>query len=726
MKVSVRVSVSPSARIKTAVAVVTLALLASSPNPVRAGDTALPASAAKLLYSPDTDAQFSQPYIDVDEWRETPVRHHYIHGGFKGTETRFSFYFPTKERYRGHFFQYITPVPIGENLSQQNPPGEDNKIGMALDAGAYFIETNGGGAFDIGKAATSRADPTISAYRANAASAAFSRVVAKRVYGSSKRPYGYAFGGSGGAFRTIGSFENTTGVWDGVVPYVVGSNMAIPNMFTFRIRVLRLLGDKLDQVTDAASPGGSGDIYAGLSPLQAEALREATRMGFPPQSWYLWREMGVHGFAALYPGIAAADPTYFTDFWSKPGYLGYDHPEQFPEARMQFASTVSAVLTAADAARAQINIDASRETQKGSVDTAFKVPEGAEGERIAAVRLAGPPPAIPFLGGDLIISSGAVQGKRLPLARIVGDVAVLGVADQDVAKLIKAGDQVQVDNSGFLAMETYHRHQVPDLSYKVWDQFRKPDGTPLYPQRQRLLGPSFVQATGGSIETGEWTGKMIMLESLWDREALAWQADWYRGQVRRYQGTKADQNFRVWYTDHAVHGDVDPKAAGEDPTRIVSYVPVLQQALRDLSDWVEKGIAPPASSNYTVVDGQVRVAADAEARRGIQPVITLAVAGRDRADIRAGQTIRFTGRIAVPPGAGTITAAAWDFDGSGAFAQSSPVAPHLRNATVTTTHRFDAPGTYFVALRGTSQREGDRATPYTQIRNLARMRVVVH
>jgi len=726
MKITDFHSASSTLHVKGVALGIAALALAAGFTPGRAADTTPAQPVAKPLYSPAADPQFAQPYIDVEEWRSTPERHLYVHGGFKGTETRFSFYFPAKEQYRGHFFQYITPVPISENISQADPRGENNKIGMALNAGAYFVETNGGGAFELGKAASMKYDPTISAYRANAASAAYSRVVARRVYGAIRRPFGYAFGGSGGAFRTIGSFENTTGVWDGVVPYVVGSNMAIPNMFTFRIRVLRILGPKLDQVVDAASPGGSGNIYAGLTPLEADALREATRMGFPPQSWYLWRDMGVHGFAALYPGIVASDQSYFTDFWTKPGYLGHDHPDQFTGARMQFAGTVGSVLTAADAARAHINIDASRETQKGGVDTAFKIPEGAEGARIAGVRLSETPPAIPFLGGDLIVSSGAASGKRLPLARIVGDVAVLGVADQDVARLIKPGDQVQVDNSGFLAMETYHRHQVPDLSYKVWDQFRKPDGTPLYPQRRMLLGPRFVAATGGSVETGKWTGKMIMLESLWDREALPWQADWYRGQVRSYQGAKTDQNFRVWYTDHAVHGDFDPKSMNEDPNRIVSYVPVLQQALRDLSDWVEKGIAPPASTGYSVVDGQVRIAATAAARRGVQPVVTLLADGRDRADIGAGQPVRFSGTIVVPPGAGTITAADWDFDGSGAFAQNTPVAPGLRSATVTMTHRFGAPGTYFVALRGTSQRRGDRATPYTQIRNLGRVRVVVH
>ena len=37
---------------------------------------------------------FEDPYVDVDEWREDPVRHRYVHGGFTGTETRFSFYLP--------------------------------------------------------------------------------------------------------------------------------------------------------------------------------------------------------------------------------------------------------------------------------------------------------------------------------------------------------------------------------------------------------------------------------------------------------------------------------------------------------------------------------------------------------------------------------------------------------------------------------------------------------
>ena len=674
--------------------------------------------------SATADPLFQAPYIDIDEWRDAPVRHRYVHGGFKGTETRFSFYMPPKAQYQGRFFQHITPVPDSENLAQKLPPGQYNKIGFAIASGAYFVETNGGGKFDLGKMDFMKMDPTISAYRANAAAALYSRVVATKMYGD-KRPYGYAYGGSGGGFRTIGSIENTHGVWDGVVPYVIGSTMAIPNMFTVRLQALRVLRDKFSQIVDAVEPGGSGDPYAGLNEVETEALREVTRMGFPMQSWFGYKYMGVHGFAALYQGVVMADPTYFTDFWTKPGYLGFDHPERFIHDRIQYAATIATPITAADAARQRINIDASNEANRGGVDDAFKIPDGAEGQRIVAYRLTSTPPVVYFLGGDLIVQSGAAKGKHLPLARIIGDMVVLGIADSGVAAQVAAGDQVQVDNSNFLAIETYHRHQVPGPDFKVWDQFRTPDGTPLYPQRPRLIGPGFVMATAGSLQTGKFEGKMIVCESLWDREALPWQADWYRERVREHLGADTDNHLRVWFTDHALHGD-QIEQNQEDPTLVVSYQGVLQQALRDLSAWVEKGIAPPQSTSYRIDDGKVIVPPSAAERKGIQPVVTLKANDGERADIAAGQSVTFTATIEMPPHAGKVVAADWDFEGARTFAVPAqlPKSP-AAHVTLKTTYTFSKSGTYFPTLRVIGQRQGDLNTPYARIPNLARVRVVV-
>src|SRR3546814_14984402 len=97
-------------------------------------------------------------------------------------------------------------------------------------------------------------------------------------------------------YTTLFRSENTQNVWDGAVPYVLGSPMAIPSMFTVRLNAMRVLGSKLDGVVDALDAGGSGDPYAGLNPLERSTLEEVTRMGFPPPAWYAWRTMGPHAF----------------------------------------------------------------------------------------------------------------------------------------------------------------------------------------------------------------------------------------------------------------------------------------------------------------------------------------------------------------------------------------------------------------------------------------------
>jgi hypothetical protein len=90
-----------------------------------------------------------------------------------------------------------------------------------------------------------------------------------------------------------------------------------------------------------------------------------------------------------------------------------------------------------------------------------------------------------------------------------------------------------------------------------------------------LLGPLFTRAASGVLPVGKFSGKVIVLSSLWDREAFPWQADWYRSKVKDNLGDSIDHHFRLWYTDHALHGDLSKQ---EDPTRTVSYLGVLQQA----------------------------------------------------------------------------------------------------------------------------------------------------
>jgi hypothetical protein len=670
------------------------------------------------------DALFKEPYVDIDEWRDTPVRHRYVHGGFKGTDLRFSFYMPPHEKFGGRFFQYVTPVPDSENLSQ-NAQKEDDNIGFAISSGAYFIETNGGGTSATAGPAF-RVDPTIGAFRANAAAARYSRKLAQEMYGT-PRVYGYIYGGSGGGYRTMGSIENTD-VWDGAVPFVLGTPMATPNNFSVRMHAMRLLKNKFPQIVDAMDAGGSGDPYKGLNAEEAAALREATLVGFPPNSWFGYKTMGVHAFTAIYQGMVMADPSYFEDFWTKPGYLGANAPESLTKARLQFTTKLKLPLNA-EALQAR-GLTAGRlpgqpsDAGRGSADLAWQKLVNDGSTRPIAFELEGTPPDVGFMGGDLYVLSGEAKGSRIALQALQGNVVTLGViADLATLAKIKPGDEVRVDNSNFLAAQTYHRHQVPDASYTNYDQFRGVDGKPLYPQRPMLLGPLFTAGAAGTVPSGKFNGRLILVQSGLDREAVPNQADWYQRKFNKIYGNEAGNKYRLWFTQNALHGYNENK---DVRTRVVNYLPVLQQALRDVSAWVEQGTPPPTNSGYKVEDGQIILAATAQERGGIQPVVTVTANGKTRAVVQAGKPVQLTATVAVPPGTGKIVAAAWDFDDSGVFAEKAklPATPSAA-ATISTTHSFAKAGTYFVTIKVESERNGDASSPYARIPNLARVRVVV-
>ncbi len=705
----------------TRILLASAALSLSGPALAQDAASGLPAASDPVVFGDAaraSDALFAQPYIDKDEWRDAPVRHRYVHGGFKGTDLKFSFYMPPKEQFGFRFFQYVTPVPDNENLAQTNGLGQ---IGSTLEAGGYFVETNGGGSGATAGPAF-MADPAIGGYRANAAAAEFSRRLAYQMYGPGK-VYGYVYGGSGGAYRTLGGIENTT-TWDGAVPFVAGTPMASPNNFSIRMHAMRLLWNKFPQIVDAMDAGGNGDPYKGLTRDEADALREATRMGFPPQSWFGWKTMGVHGFTAVYQGMVMADPTYFEDFWTKPGYLGFNPPESLKKARLQFPTKIRLALDE-DAAVAKGFTDVRIPgTARGTAELAWQNAVGGGGKRPVAFALEGTPPDVGFMGGDMYVLSGEAKGARIALRALKGDAVTLGVVDLKTVAKLKAGDEVRIDNSNFLAAQTYHRHQVPDASYTNYDQFRGSDGKPLYPQRKMLLGPMFARGAAGAVPTGHFNGRIIMVESGLDREAVPNQADWYARKFNEFYGKEAPNKYRLWFTENALHGATE--AAGA-PTRVINYMPMLQQALRDVSAWVEKGVQPPANTAYKMVDGQVVLALDAATRGGVQPLVTLAANGGAKAVVRRGQAVKFTGFIAVPGNVGSVVGAEWDFDGSGQFADKAelPVVPDARSATVSTSHSFAKPGTYFVTLRAFVQRNGDAKTPYARLPNLARVRVVV-
>ncbi len=674
------------------------------------------------------DSLFSAPYIDINEWRKKPIGHYYIHGGFKGTNTKFSFYLPPKEKYDGRFFQYITPIPDNENLSQDAPTRESDKISFAIESGAYFIETNGGGALDFSNPMAN--DATIGAYRANAACAQFSRVVAKKFYGEA-RPYGYAFGGSGGSLRTIGSIENTSGVWDGVVPYVMPTPMSIPNSFTAGMLAGRILRDKIPEMVDALAVGSKKSVYDILeTEEQIAAYNEITAFGFPPGAWRTGQSegTGLGAFALILPTILQIDPSYFIDFWTKPGYEGYNPPESLKKDRVQLVSKIERIISAEEAISMDLEYDPFGEESRGLAANAWKglIQKEASGEVPVAIQLE-KVPENKSGSYDLIVNSGVGNGEKLNIQWIDGNTVILTVGNNEPAKKLKVGDELKFDNSNLLAVQYYHRHQVPGEEYYVYDQYKDKNGKPIYPQRPMLLAPGFAAAASGSVPTGKFKGKMIVVQNMNDGGALPWHADWLKSRVKEHLGSRLDSHFCMMFTEHANHGDYPSQP---DPTHDIVYLGVLHQALRDLSAWVEDGIQP-SSTNYKIENGQVILPETAKERGGIQPVITVKANGKKCAEVKVGETVTLEAIIEVPPNTGKVVLAEWNFEGGKEFVVVDNIISHYTDssgtkAKIKTTYTFQSPGIYFPTLQGGSEREGNLETPFARIKNLGSARVIVN
>src|SRR3546814_2114100 len=73
----------------------------------------------------------------------------------------------------------------------------------------------------------------------------------------------------------------------------------------------------------------------------------------------------------------------------------------------------------------------------------------------------------------LIIIDGDYAGRSVPIARVAGRcIRFAYAADQSLLNSVRAGARVRIDNAWALAVETYHRHQLPTPDMCGWDQFR--------------------------------------------------------------------------------------------------------------------------------------------------------------------------------------------------------------------------------------------------------------
>jgi hypothetical protein len=436
-------------------------------------------------------------------------------------------------------------------------------------------------------------------------------------------------------------------------------------------------------------------------------------IGKPFGQMWLWTSMAE--------SLEEQDPDYFTNFWSKPGYVGFDQPELVVGDIIDTRATVSRVLNAADILE-DPRLAAPEHENFRMLVTVFASMVGFE--LPLAVELEGVGPGY-RLGAAVIPTSGSAAGRAMYCASFADDVFYCdGEGEANLLRFtgVLPGDEVRVDNRKFLAYHYFARHHLMD---DVQFDALRVDGIPIYPQHPVPLQSALM----GVGYSGQYQGKLMWVHhekdsSLWPPQGIV-----YRDAVLGSQGEEgARERFRLRWIENAEHGPsmiVPSQPNRASSTWLIDYMPFIEQSLADLITWVEQGVAP-VDTAFDFVDSKVILSQDAAERRGIQAVIAVTANGGVRSEVGVGEPVALELRATVPPGAGTIVAADWDFDGTGAFPfQHTEVDGTASSVTLSTTHAFDRPGEYFVTGRVHSHRDGDVDAVARKIPNVAQARVVV-
>ncbi|MFJ9085522.1 PKD domain-containing protein [Streptomyces sp. NPDC102384] len=638
------------------------------------------------------DPAFGPAFIDVDEWRESPVPHRYLHGGFEGTETRFVMYLPERDAYQGRMVQELAG---GVGGIEAHPPEYLEKLlRTAFRLGAFVVASNQGWILTPERPGVGGPglpeDLTILSHRASAQTARYAKRAAAELLGA--RPHhAYLIGGSGGGARSVSGMEQVPGLWDGAVPIVMVNQHLSWHYWSLWIRAEIALRHKKDEIT-AAVDAGAGPFAVLDTDEQRQCLSDLYFAGYPKGAEYLL-STAASDWANWVPLL---DPKYPEDYWKQPGYAG--------EGREPFrvTGTVTELIRASDPeapALMEPLIEGLRE---------LLAPEHVVGARLDGVELT----------DDLIGCRFTVGEPGREVLRVCTAVAgdCIGFVDFNERPAPPVGHEITLDNTLEQAWAHYHRHIIdPERpTMRRWTS----DGRPIWPQRP---ADAERRAVLCALPTGRFEGRMIVVQGDLDHLCPPLFAHEYVESIRA-RSADGDDRIRLWVLDNAMHGEASPELGTEINLRFIRFLGATMQALDDLVRWVEDDVKPPADTAYELDSwNRTHLAPTAARRGGIQPIVTL----EGPTVAKVGETVRFTALVEVPSGTGSVVVAAWDVDGTGRFQQQAHIKEPAPTRTIELEHRFTQAGTHVVVLRAASQREGDTSDPVRTVENLARLQVRV-
>ncbi|MDR2417467.1 MAG: hypothetical protein LBD79_00240 [Treponema sp.] len=279
-------------------------------------------------------------------------------------------------------------------------------------------------------------------------------------------------------------------------------------------------------------------------------------------------------------------------------------------------------------------------------------------------------------------------------------------------------------SEGALAKVAYHRHKDPGHAFYTWNHLRDSNGDPIYAQTPGTHYAIEISemTSGGAKWSGNTHCKAIACVMLMDVDSFPSDGDYYRERVKE-SGRESD--FRIWLNEYADHHETHDGNLPYLNYRLINYAGILQQALMDLSSWMEKGIEPSKSTAYEVVDSQLVITGTGADRGGIQPSVELTVNGEKNADVLLGDFIDLSVTIQIPEGTGEVVSVEWDYLGDGTFVSATFNATGDGIWITDSSYLCNKAGVFFTQVRIASQRKGDADTPFERVFNYGRVRLNV-
>ena len=564
-------------------------------------------SPAGPITADSIDPVYSQPYVAVNELRDDPVPHRYVHGGFKGTDARFSFYFPPEDRYHGRFFHNTYPMATHPDIAPFPIAFEvaTGDLGFTLASGAYYVQTNLGGADRLADRRTRPSAPIGSMRQRRSTRGCGGRTVRRAsALRLSVRRQRRLVPGDGRRRE----YERGVGR---ISALCAGHRLnAIPSMFTVRMHALRVLRlrNKFPGSWTRIDPGGSGDPYAELNEEEPPPCEKPRCSGYPLRSWWNHEDAQQRLFLQRRPGCPGCwiPPMSTTSGPSRATWARIPIPRSMkPRVRVRHHRGPGASKALSPGARARQPARAGLSRRR--IDDPQQRAAAAEHSR--SVRSAGTPD--PVRRRPPTPEPGPITPRRPGAHR----------------QLLGAGPADLPAPPGPRRTRFYGWNQFREARRQAHLSATRRAGRPDRRRQHRRLGarPAHPRQDAGARGADGYRRRCPGRPTGTARPSR-------RPWVRSF-----DDNFALWFIDHAQHDNpARPRRA-----HTVSYAGALQQGLRDLAAWVENGVRP---AGHPIPGRRLagQVPAARPNARGIQPVVDPTANGGARAEVAVGEPVTLT------------------------------------------------------------------------------------